>query len=71
MGKVVNGWGISGIVTYQSGFPIRIQTQNDLELQSSFDFEEVNTPQVVVVRSSGSIRKKNAGVLVSDATNYF
>ena len=29
-----------GIVTYQSGFPIRVQTQNDTELQSSFDFED-------------------------------
>ena len=47
MGKIVNGWAVSGIVTYQSGFPIRIQTQNDGELQSSFDFEVVNTPQVV------------------------
>ena len=46
MGKVVNGWAVSGIVTYQSGFPIRIQTQNDGELQSSFDFEVVNTPQI-------------------------
>jgi hypothetical protein len=45
-GKVVNGWAISGIVTYQSGFPIRLQTQDDTELQSSFDFEVVNTPQV-------------------------
>lgn len=46
-GKIVNGWAVSGIVTYQSGFPIRIQTQNDGELQSSFDFEVVNTPQVI------------------------
>jgi len=46
-GKIVNGWAVSGIVTYQSGFPIRIQTQNDGELQNSFDFEVVNTPQVI------------------------
>jgi hypothetical protein len=45
-GKFVNGWALSGIVTYQTGFPIRIQTQDDTELQSSFDFEVVNTPQV-------------------------
>jgi len=67
IGKVVNGWGISGIVTYQSGFPIRIQTQDDQELQSSFDFEVVNTPQ-----ASGPIArlnpKKNAGVWF-DSTN--
>lgn len=43
-GKVVNGWQLSAIVTYQSGFPIRIQDQNDSELQSSIFFESTNTP---------------------------
>jgi hypothetical protein len=66
-GKLVNGWGISGIVTYQSGFPIRIQTQNDQELQSSFDFEVVNTPQV-----TGRVHflnpKTNGGIWL-DASN--
>jgi hypothetical protein len=45
-GKALDGWGISGIITYQSGFPIRVQTQDDLELESSFFFEDANTPQV-------------------------
>ncbi|MGA8223734.1 MAG: carboxypeptidase regulatory-like domain-containing protein [Candidatus Acidiferrales bacterium] len=45
-GKALDGWGVSGIITYQSGFPIRVQTQDDLELQSSFFFEDANTPQV-------------------------
>jgi hypothetical protein len=45
-GKVVNGWAVSAIITYQTGFPIRIQTQDDLELMSSFDFQDPNTPQV-------------------------
>jgi len=45
-GKAADGWGISGIITYQTGFPIRVQTQDDLELQSSFFFEDANTPQV-------------------------
>jgi hypothetical protein len=43
-GKVANGWQVSAIVTYQSGFPIRVQNQNDAELQSSFFFEDTNTP---------------------------
>ena len=43
-GKVLDGWGTSAIITYQSGFPIRVQTQDDLELQSSFFFEDANTP---------------------------
>jgi len=45
-GKVVNGWGLSAIILFQSGFPIRVQTQDDRELMSSFDFEDPNTPQV-------------------------
>ena len=45
-GKLLDGWAASAIITYQSGFPIRVQTQDDLELQSSFFFEDANTPQV-------------------------
>ncbi|MGD0303244.1 MAG: carboxypeptidase regulatory-like domain-containing protein [Candidatus Acidiferrales bacterium] len=44
-GKVANGWGVSAIITYQSGFPIRVQDQNDTELMSSFFFEDANTPE--------------------------
>jgi hypothetical protein len=44
-GKALDGWGTSAIITYQTGFPIRIQTQDDLELESSFFFEDANTPQ--------------------------
>ena len=43
-GKVANGWQVSAIITYQSGFPIRVQNQNDAELMSSFFFEDANTP---------------------------
>ena len=43
-GKVADGWQVSAIVTYQSGFPIRIQDGNDGELQSSIFFESTNTP---------------------------
>jgi hypothetical protein len=44
-GKALDGWGVSAIITYQSGFPIRLQTQDDFELESSFFFEDANTPQ--------------------------
>jgi Carboxypeptidase regulatory-like domain/TonB-dependent Receptor Plug Domain len=44
VGKLINGWQLSAIVTYQSGFPIRVQDQNDAELQSSIFFESTNTP---------------------------
>jgi Carboxypeptidase regulatory-like domain/TonB-dependent Receptor Plug Domain len=46
-GKIANGWQASAIITYQSGFPIRIQDQNDTELQSSIFFESTNTPSQV------------------------
>jgi hypothetical protein len=43
-GKVLDGWGASAIITYQSGFPIRVWDPNDPELQSSEFFESANTP---------------------------
>jgi outer membrane receptor protein involved in Fe transport len=43
-GKVANGWQVSAIIVYQSGFPIRVQDQNDAELQYSIFFESTNTP---------------------------
>jgi len=45
-GKAFNGWALSGITTFQSGFPIRITEQDDIELQSSFDFETPGQPNV-------------------------
>lgn len=47
-GKALNGWAVSAIVTYQSGFPIRILDGNDSELTTSdADFEVVGEPNVV------------------------
>jgi hypothetical protein len=43
-GKAVNGWQLSAIISYQSGFPIRIEDANDPELESSVFFESANTP---------------------------
>jgi hypothetical protein len=66
-GKLVNGWAASAIITFQSGFPIRIQTQDDLELESSFFFEDANTPQV-----TGRVQFLNPklpGNLYFDSTN--
>ena len=45
-GKIANGWQVSGITTFQSGFPIRITEQDDIELQSSFDFETPGQPNI-------------------------
>ncbi len=46
-GKLLNGWALSGIVTVQSGFPIRITSQDDRELQNSFDFETAGQPNLI------------------------
>jgi hypothetical protein len=43
-GKVLNGWALSGITTYQTGFPIRITSDADNELMNSFDFELPGEP---------------------------
>jgi hypothetical protein len=60
-GKFANGWQVSAIITYQSGFPIRIEDQNDGELQSSFFFEDANTPtETAPVQFINP--KKNGGV---------
>ncbi len=48
LGKVANGWALSGIVTFQSGFPIRIVSFDDNELNSStFDFIAAGEPDQV------------------------
>jgi hypothetical protein len=46
-GKLLNGWSLSGITTVQSGFPIRITAQDDIEMQASFDFETPGQPNLV------------------------
>jgi outer membrane receptor protein involved in Fe transport len=46
-GQVLNGWALSGITTFQTGFPIRISTLDDQELMYSFDFELPGEPDLV------------------------
>jgi len=43
-GKLINGWAVSGITTFQTGFPIRITSAADNELMYSFDFELPGEP---------------------------
>jgi hypothetical protein len=42
--KILDDWAVSGITTLQTGFPIRITSQADNELISSFDFETAGEP---------------------------
>ncbi|HTE90609.1 MAG TPA: carboxypeptidase regulatory-like domain-containing protein [Terriglobales bacterium] len=43
-GKLLNGWSVSGITTFQTGFPIQITSLADNELMYSFDFELPGKP---------------------------
>ena len=44
-GVLLNGWEVSGILSFQSGFPIRITSQDDVEeLDTTFDFEAPGQP---------------------------
>jgi hypothetical protein len=46
-GALLSGWQTSGIVTLQTGFPIRITSSDDIEELSSFFFEPPGEPNVV------------------------
>ena len=46
-GVLADGWAVSGITTFQSGFPIRIFSSADNELQNSFDFLLPGEPDLV------------------------
>ena len=61
-GKALNGWAVSGITTFQSGFPIRITEQDDIELQTSFDFETPGQPNVAAPFHSINPRKLTCAV---------
>lgn len=44
---LANGWALSGILTLQSGFPIRLTSSSDKELMNSFDLETPGEPTQV------------------------
>ena len=58
-GKILNGWAVSGITSFQSGFPIRIQSSDDAELMNSFDFELPGKPDLVAPFRTFDPRKHN------------
>jgi hypothetical protein len=46
-GKLLNDWAVSGITSFQSGFPIRLESLNDLELENDVSgFEAPGRPVV-------------------------
>ena len=46
-GRLLNDWAISGITQFQTGFPIRLDTENDNELIASIFFLGTEAPQRV------------------------
>jgi outer membrane receptor protein involved in Fe transport len=68
-GKVANGWQLSAIITYQSGFPIRVQDQDDSELMSSIFFESTNTPYMTAPLQRLN-PKTNAGNYWFNTSNF-
>jgi hypothetical protein len=47
-GKLLDGWQLSGIETLQSGFPVRITSNDDIELlDTTYDFETAGEPNLV------------------------
>ena len=46
-GKVLNGWAVSGITQFQTGFPIHLQSFDDNELTSSIDFASAGEPDQI------------------------
>ncbi|HET7441930.1 MAG TPA: carboxypeptidase regulatory-like domain-containing protein [Terriglobales bacterium] len=46
-GKFLNGWAVSGITQFQSGFPIHLQSFDDNELTSSIDFASAGEPDQI------------------------
>ena len=47
MGMLTNGWAISGITQFQTGFPIRLDTEDDHELINSLFFLGTEAPGLV------------------------
>jgi hypothetical protein len=46
-GRLVNDWEVSGITQFQSGFPIRLDTEDDTELTNSLFFLGTEAPSLV------------------------
>ena len=59
LGAVADGWTVSTIVAFQDGFPIRMQSNLDQELQGSGDFENPGKPDQVAPFSHQDPRKNN------------
>jgi len=60
LGKLIDDWATSGIITLQSGFPIRITSSADNELMNSFDFELPGQPDQLAAFKTQDPRKNGS-----------
>ena len=67
-GKLVNGWAVSGITSFQTGFPIRITSSDDLELMYSYGFELPGEPDIV--KRFQTINPRGPGNLFFDPSTF-
>jgi len=67
-GKIINGWALSGITTFQTGFPIRITSSADNELMDSFDFELPGQPDQL--KPFRTLQPQNNGNYYFDPTTF-
>ncbi|MGC1614724.1 MAG: carboxypeptidase regulatory-like domain-containing protein [Candidatus Acidiferrum sp.] len=58
-GKLLDGWQLSGIVTFQTGFPIRITSSDDNEEFSSVFFEAPGEPNLASPFHTWNVRAHN------------
>jgi hypothetical protein len=63
-GRVLDDWAMSGIIQFQTGFPIRIQTQDDDELISSLFFLSADAPQL-----TGPLQKQSGKQVTTQVVN--
>jgi hypothetical protein len=70
-GQALDGWQLSGITTFQTGFPIRITSADDVEEFSSFFFEAPGEPNWA--SNAGHLQKLNirqSGGFVFDPNQF-
>jgi len=65
-GVMLDGWQASGILTLQSGFPIRFDSNLDQELQGSADFESPGRPDQIA-----PFTHRNPRTPLNGATGYY
>ncbi len=72
-GQLLNGWQISGIVTYQTGFPVRLTSSDDVEEFYSTFFEAPGEPNWSATSTPGSLATwdpRKHGGLAFDPTQF-